>query len=226
MADYCSITLQRVLRSFNEQTLEIDECIIQLERVYREMVALDLYGEFSVEQHHALDYVKEAIQHVESILDECGDARRYQAPLLDNQACGRPRFDIPRHQIDTMLEMRFTVPSIAEILGVSIRTVRCRMADYNLSVKSLYSHLTDQQLDGIVQEIQEKFPTCGNRQIQGHLQSHGTRVQQHRVQESQRRVDPAGSVMRQLGSINRRKYHVSGSGALWHIDGHQKKIRY
>ena len=95
-----------------------------------------------------------------------------------------------------------------------------------VSVKSLYSHLTDQQLDGIVQEIQEQFPTCGNRQMQGHLQRRGIKVQQHRVRESQRHVDLAGSVMHQLGSINCQKYHVSGPGALWHIDGHHKLIRY
>ena len=43
------------------------------------------------------------------------------------------------------------------------------------------------------------------------------------VRESQSHVDPEGSVMRRF---NRRQYHVSGPGALWHIDGHHKLIRH
>ena len=62
--------------------------------------------------------------------------------------------------------------------------------------------------------------------MQGHLLSRGLRVQQHRIRESQRRVDPAGSIMRQLKTIKHRQYHVNGPGALWHIDGNHKLIRY
>ena len=46
--------------------------------------------------------------------------------------------------------MQFSVPQIADIIGVSIRTVRRQMTN----VHALYSQLTDQQLDGIVGDIQ------------------------------------------------------------------------
>ena len=62
--------------------------------------------------------------------------------------------------------------------------------------------------------------------MQGHLIARGLRVQQYRVRESQRHVDPCGSVMRRLKSIHRREYRVSGPLALWHIDGNHKLIRY
>ena len=65
----------------------------------------------------------------------------------------------------------------------------------------------DEQLDEIVREIQHAFPTCGNTQMQGHLIFCRIRIQQHRIRESQRRVDPAGSVMRRLRIIGRRHYH-------------------
>jgi len=85
------------------------------------------------------------------------------------------------------------------------------MSEFNLSVISLYSELTDDQLDGIVEEIQLQFPTCGNKQMIGHLQSCGLRIHQHRVRESQRRVDPEGSVMRRLRTIHRRQYCVGST---------------
>ena len=61
--------------------------------------------------------------------------------------------------------------------------------------------------------------------MQGHLLAEGIRVQQLRIRECQRRVDPGGVVLRRLTSINRRRYKVNGPLALWHIDGNHKLIR-
>ena len=107
--------------------------------------------------------------------------RQYQTSSLCNGGRGRPRYNIPKYQITSLLEIRFTVPSIALILGVSIRTVRCRMSDYNLAVKVYYSDITDEQMDKIVEKIQMQFPTCGNKEMVGHLQSRGVRVTQESV---------------------------------------------
>ncbi len=203
----------------------LDAYHMQLELVYRELVAAELLGE---QVQIPLDSVREALALLRTTLDnEDGDLRRtgYQAPVLHEGVSGRPRFNIPRNQLSCLLEKRFTVPQIAGILGVSIRTVRRRMTEYDLSVRAYYSELNDDQLDRIVEEIQVQFPTCGNRQMQGHLLARGIRVQQHRIREAQRRVDPAGSVMRRLRTIHRRSYQVNGPLALWHIDGNHKLLR-
>ena len=73
--------------------------------------------------------------------------------------------------------------------------------------------------------IQSRFGLCGNRQMMGHLLTFGVRVQQERLRESQRRVDPGGCAMRRMVTINRRKYKVNGPLALWHIDSNHKLIR-
>ena len=59
----------------------------------------------------------------------------------------------------------------------------------------------------------------------GHLQSRGFRIQQIRLREAMRRVDPEGSVMRRLSTINRRKYRVPAPSSLWPMDGNHKLIR-
>ena len=41
--------------------------------------------------------------------------------------------------------------------------------------------LTDQQLDGIVRDIQTQFPTSGNWQMQGHQLANGIRMQQQLI---------------------------------------------
>ena len=124
-----------------------------------------------------------------------------------------------------LIEHRFSVPQIAEMFGVSISTVRRRMTEYGLSISATYSSITDEELDALVKYIQIMFPMCGNRQMLGQLLARGVRVQQHRVRESQRRIDPEGSMLRRLNCIHRRVYKVHAPRSLYHIDGNHKLIR-
>ena len=80
--------------------------------------------------------------------------RGYQASIVHEGSISRPRFDVPRNQLACLLEKQFSVPQIADVIGASIRTVRGQMTEYDLSAHALYSQLTDQQLDGIVRDIQ------------------------------------------------------------------------
>ena len=195
---------------------------VQLELVHRELAGFELFGEDVTD---SLRCVRGAISELQLAQDEDNHRTGYQASAVHTGSNGRPRFHIPRNQLATLLETLFTVPQIAGILGVSTRTVQRRMTDYSLSITSLYSDLNDDQLDRVVEGIVSEFPMCGNRQMQGHLLARGIRVQQHRIGEAQRRVDPAGTVMRRLRTIQRREYHVNGPLALWHIDGNHKLIR-
>lgn len=112
------------------------------------------------------------------------------------------------------------------MIGASIRTIRRRMTEYGLSIRSQYSTLTDSELDQLVISIQDQFPMCGNRQMYGQLLSQGHRVQQCKIRESQRRTCPEGTMMRRLGCLRRRQYKVAAPRSLYHIDGNHKLIRY
>ncbi len=120
----------------------------------------------------------------------------------------------------------FSVPQIAQLLRVSKRTIRRRMSQFGLSIRSTYSQLSDDQLDEVVCAIQQQFLYSGNRQMYGHLVSRGIRVQYHRVRESQSRIDPEGNVLRRLKTLKQRTYSVEVPQHLWHIDGNHKLIRY
>ena len=227
--EWCIGTLARIvsdLSTYDGRLDVLDACSTQLELVYRELVAMDIFGGLS--SHAGMEKVQEALSIVRCMVEagENDEVTGYSAPVIHPTRGGRPVLNIPRNQLAYLLESRFTVPQIADILQVSIMTIRRRMSQYQLSVHSYYTSLTDDDLDAIVCSIQHEFPTCGNRQMQGHLFTRGIRVQQRRVRESQRRVDPCGSMMRRLRAINRRQYRVNGPGALWHIDGNHKMIRY
>lgn len=62
----------------------------------------------------------------------------------------------------------------------------------------------------------------------GNLNAQGIHIQRQRIQDSMRRVDPNGVLMRtfQLNPRRRRRYSVPAPNSLWHIDGNHKLIRW
>ena len=100
------------------------------------------------------------------------------------------------------------------ILGVSSRTIERRLSENGIYIRARYADLTDAELHRIVSEIQEEYPSCSNQQMRGHLLSRGYRIQQHRIREAQRTVDPEGCIMRQLHVINTMFLHLDHCGML------------
>lgn len=139
---------------------------------------------------------------------------------------GRPKLEIRRDQLEYLLNIGFSCPKIAAIIGVSLSTIRRRMTEYDLSVTGLYSTITDDELDTIVREIKLNFPNCGYRLMKGHLLQEGHRISQMRIRDVLHRVDPDGVALRWASTVQRRKYTVASPLALWHIDGNHKLIRY
>ncbi|KAI7806118.1 hypothetical protein IRJ41_000277, partial [Triplophysa rosa] len=141
---------------------------------------------------------------------------------------GRPKAIIGLEYLVNLLEMNLPVRCIASLLGVSERTVHRRLAEFDLSVRSLYSSLTDDELDTLVSNIKSRMPNSGYRMVKGALKAEGHRVQYERVRASLHRVDTLGvlSRMTEMGCVVRRRYSVPGPKSMMHIDTNHKLIRY
>ena len=102
------------------------------------------------------------------------------------------------------------------------------MRDFGLSAANIYTSLSDQQLDAVITDIQRDFPNVECKRITGLLRARGIHMQQTRIRQSMRRVDPEGVLLRalEINIIWRRHYSVAGPLSLWHIDGNYKLIRY
>ncbi|XP_062320570.1 uncharacterized protein LOC134022842 [Osmerus eperlanus] len=102
------------------------------------------------------------------------------------------------------------------------------MAEADMSVRTLYSTLTDEELDRCVRDIKSRQPHSGYRMVKALLQAQGLRVQYDRVRASMHRIDTVGVISRMtnLGCIVRRTYSVPGPQSLMHIDTNHKIIRY
>ena len=102
------------------------------------------------------------------------------------------------------------------------------MSEFGLSIRDFYVQLSDLDLDATVSEIMREIPNVGCKRMTGLLLRCGLRVQQVRIRESMRRVNPEGVLLRalELNIVQRRCYQVRGPLSSWHIDGNHKLIRY
>ena len=131
-------------------------------------------------------------------------------------------------QIHFLLRLRFSVPEIARLLNVSVRTVRRRMDSRGIRVRRMFTQISNSRLDNLVHSLVAQHPNAGYRMMQAYLCSQGIRVPEPSVRASLRRVDPEG-ILRRLNHhrcINRRVYSVPHPNALWHIHGNMALIRW
>ena len=198
----------------------LDCLAFHVDRLSRILLAMDVPDE-----------VLEAVGMAHSLIAELNSACRtpnmcgYVPTVVCENVRGRPRLELKQEQLEYLLKLGFKCPKVAEVLGVSLSTVRRRMSECGLSVTALYSQVTDQELDEIVSEIKHDFPNCGSRLMYGHLVGRGHRVSHARICESLHRVDPEGVTVRWTSAVQRRKYSVFSPLSLWHLDGNHKLIR-
>lgn len=176
----------------------IESFLISLERVYRELLMKERINQWG--EREACELIRNSMAVLLNLRDvqirSDGNGSVPNNLDMESPVIGRPKFCIGLEQLSMLLEHRFSVPQIADMLGVSVSTIRRRMTEYGLSVAATYSTLSDDDPDTLTKEIQQIFPMCGNRQMMGQLLARGVRVQQYRVRESQRRIDPEGSILR------------------------------
>ena len=78
---------------------------------------------------------------------------------------GRPRYSIPRDQLDFLIGRCFSVVDrdIATLLGVSVRTVERRLFEFGLSVRLTYSNIDNEELDQLNSRNAGRFKSTNQR---------------------------------------------------------------
>ena len=147
-------------------------------------------------------------------------------PAVENQprTVGHPRFEIPREQLQYLVDYEITIPDMSRALSVSESTMKRGMREYDISI-TWRTAISDEDLDNIVRSIHGDFPNAVYRRVQSHLVLHNINVPQLRVRECMQRSDLEGVAMRWLSLMPRAVYYVSGPLALWHIDRNHELIR-
>ena len=139
---------------------------------------------------------------------------------------GRPRKMVdPAYLRDALAPDRnISMKKLSKTLRINRLTLRRNMADSGIS--RAFTELNDDVLDGLLQVFKLEKPDSGFRYALGFLRSHEIRLQQWRVIQSLRRVDPIGRILRERRTVQRREYRVARPNSLWHCDGHHKLIAW
>ena len=140
---------------------------------------------------------------------------------------GRPAYVIKKDQLEFLLDLRFNLHDISQIIGVSVRTIERRMEQFGLTQSARqYSSLSETEVEDIIKQLKLEFPRLGYRQVMGILRSRNIFLKREAVMNAIRKCDPIGTSLRWLTTVKRRTYNVFSPCSLWHMDGNHKLIRY
>ena len=141
------------------------------------------------------------------------------------QTEGRPKYFIPKGQIERLHSCGMTWTNIAKVLHISERTLYRRRQEYGILEK--YSDISDSDLDSIIRNILSNTPNAGEKLVIGSLRSRNVHLQRWRIRDRLNVLDPVERAVRRNNAIHRRRtYNVRGANHLWHIDTNHKLISW
>lgn len=173
---------------------------------------------------------RELTQHIRLILHGVNDCTvppiaLFPVSTQSSRSRGRPRVIVNVDLVELLRSCGYTWTEIADAVQVSRATIWRRLNEAGVSLNK-YTDISDDELDGIVGQLQKEYPNCGQQMIQGFLKDRGVCVQRRRLRDSVQRTDPLRRHVRWHEVLRRRTYSVKQSNSLWHIDGHHSLIRW
>ena len=115
---------------------------------------------------------------------------------------GRPSYTLDTARIQELHNLGNSWVDIANTLGVSRKTLYNHLRAIGVRhTRRAYTDLDDDELDALVKEISQNHPYSGSTIIQGHLEARNIHIPRLRVQESLRRVDAVGVLVRYVLSL-------------------------
>lgn len=125
--------------------------------------------------------------------------------------------------LSILTELGFRISEVAELIGCTKRTLERRMSASGLSVRGLYTDVTDFQLEDLVRQISRENDALGEKMLRQRLSQLGIRVQRRRLRQAIRNTTGPQLLHRR---VKRRVYKVRGPLSMVHLDGNHKLIRW
>jgi hypothetical protein len=118
-------------------------------------------------------------------------------PCAYTNSRGHPGYILDLDRAQELHHLGNTWENIADLMGVSRQTLYNQMAAHGCSTaRQIWMDITDNDLDERVAEISLSHLFIGLAIVQGHLVAQGIHVPRLRLQESLKRVDSIGVLVR------------------------------
>ena len=108
---------------------------------------------------------------------------------------GAPKLNISLNMLMYCLEPGFPIPDVSAVLNVNCSTLKRRMKEYGIRKSNFYSLMEDDKLDHLIVFILKDFPKSRYKNMKEFLLSRGHGVQENKIRELTRRVDPKGVLL-------------------------------
>ena len=141
---------------------DVDFVMFRLRQINRHLLHLERFSEI-------VQSISAVIVLLESVDESRANHNFDGCSATPSGLVGRPKFDIPREQLEYMIDYDISISKIAIALGVSKSTIKRRIREYGISVQTQEGVLTDSGLDTLVRDIQREFPNAGYRKIYSQL---------------------------------------------------------
>jgi len=110
---------------------------------------------------------------------------------------GQPTYNLDLDECERLHSLGNSWESVAQAMGVSRQTIVNHFRRLGRSTaRPAFDSLDDDELDELISFISLQHPFIGQRIMLGHLEAQGVHVPISRVQESLRRVDDVGVLLR------------------------------
>lgn len=137
------------------------------------------------------------IQPLQTFLDTPPPPAHTNIPRDNTGSRGRPSYILDLDRAIGLHTLGNTWDDIAAAMGTTRRTLYNHLRKAGISTTDpRWTDIDDERLDDIVAKISEEHPFSGSTIVHGHLESRGIHLPRLRVQESLRRVDALGVLIR------------------------------
>jgi hypothetical protein len=181
-----NVDLPAVERAIH-QLYAVSQILIQIEDPYLAATTLD----------KLLDIVVTMSVRLEEFAKDDPTPPSLNLPKVHSGTQGRPKYDL---DIEELLHIHRTGSSwadIARLLKISRATIYNHLRQNGITItRPAYTEINDDDLDELISQISLEHPFAGSVIMSGHLETQGVHVSRARIQESLRRVDAIGVLVR------------------------------
>ena len=156
MTDFIRQTLHSLVRRLeNSNEDNLDSVSYRIDWLYNSLVRY--VGVYDLVSEQVISLIRDAKDLLQILVSQNDVPHSYRVEQVSNGGRGRPRFDVSKEQLEFLLERGFSVPAVAQILGISVRTTERRLQEFGISATQLFTLINDQTLDRTIEDIKFSF---------------------------------------------------------------------
>ena len=185
----------------NAERHAVERVIRQLQVIHGILMRLEDPLTAPSELQDMQQLVLHLLQPLEAFLSSPPPPPSQSVPRHQTGQPGRPSYAINLQRAQELHALGNSWADVSSALGVDRKTLYNHLRAAGLSsARPAHADISDEDLDELVAEISLSHPFVGSTIVHGHLQSRGISVPMRRVNESMRRVDPLGVLVRYVRS--------------------------